>query len=83
MPFETGKLSEVETVCRLLVNDLVTNGIFTPGGRQPRATLDKYLAALAAWDRMAQRIGLDRKARKVETLADVLAKHEEGLHHGA
>jgi hypothetical protein len=65
------KLAEVETCARLLVNDLVLNGIFTPGGRHPRVTFDKYLTALSTWDRLAQRIGLDRRSRNVGTAADL------------
>jgi hypothetical protein len=57
-------IADVHTTLRLLVNDLVTRGFFTPGGN-PRRSYESYLAGLAQFDRLAQRIGLARRTKRV------------------
>lgn len=56
------RLSEVEAVARLLASDLASRGLTTAKGRV-RSTFSKWLLAVDRWDRLAQRIGTDRKAR--------------------
>jgi hypothetical protein len=65
------RLTEVETVARLLAADLASRGLTTPRGRV-RGTFSRWLECLDRWDRLAQRIGTDRRARAV-TLRDYLA----------
>lgn len=60
------RLTEVETCVRLLSNDLVQRGLFTPRGRV-RNTYSRLLETIDRWDRLAQRLGLERKTRRVPT----------------
>lgn len=61
------RLCEIEVCVRLLQNDLVSRGLFTPRGRV-RGTYDKFLATIGQWDRLAQRLGVDRRARQISPL---------------
>jgi hypothetical protein len=69
------RLSEVETVARLLAADLASRGLTTPRGRV-RGTFSRWLECLDRWDRLAQRVGTDRRSRTV-TLRDYLAHTPE------
>ena len=69
------RLSEVETVARLLAADLASRGLTTPRGRV-RGTFSRWLECLDRWDRLAQRVGTDRRSRAV-TLRDYLAHTPE------
>jgi hypothetical protein len=60
------RLTEIEVLVRLLQNDLVARGAFTQRGRV-RNTFTKFLETVDRWDRLAQRVGVDRKARPVPT----------------
>jgi len=64
-------LSELETVARLLTSDLAQRGLFTPRGRV-RVTFSRWLETLDRWDRYAQRVGADRRARQIPTLQSYL-----------
>jgi len=65
------RLSEAETVARLLAHDLAARGLFTPRGRV-RNTFQRWTEAVSLWDRLAQRVGVDRRARQVPSLQDYL-----------
>jgi hypothetical protein len=65
------RLSEVEAVARLLAADLAARGLTTPRGRV-RSTMSRWLETLDRWDKFAQRVGVTRRARAVETLRDYL-----------
>jgi hypothetical protein len=65
------KLGDIDTSIRLLTHDIAVNGLLTPGGRV-REVYDKLLAGLAAFDRYAQRVGLERKAKRVPSIAEAL-----------
>jgi hypothetical protein len=60
-----GRLGDVEITLRILATDIATNGLLTPGGR-PREVYDKFLAGLDRFDRLGQRIGLERHAKRVD-----------------
>lgn len=66
------RLSEVETVARLLAADLASRGLLTPRGRV-RGTFSRWLECIDRWDRLAQRVGTDRRGRAVSSLRDYLA----------
>ncbi|HKW00733.1 MAG TPA: hypothetical protein VJN96_12970 [Vicinamibacterales bacterium] len=72
------RLSEVETVARLLASDLATRGLTSARGRV-RSTFSRWLECLDRWDRLAQRVGTDRRSRAVPSLRDYLthAREEE------
>src|SRR6185295_11019879 len=53
------RLTEAEALCRLLGADLLTRGILTKKGRT-RSTFAAFLQAVAMWDRLAQRLGMER-----------------------
>lgn len=65
------RLSEVETVARLLAGDLASRGLMTPKGRV-RSTFSRWLECLDRWDRLAQRVGTDRRSRNVTSLSAYL-----------
>jgi hypothetical protein len=67
------RLAEVETVARLLGADLASRGLTTPKGRV-RGTFSRWLECLDRWDRLAQRVGTDRRSRSVSSLRDYLAQ---------
>ena len=67
------RLSEAETVARLLAADLAARGLFTPKGRV-RNTFQRWSEAVGLWDRLAQRVGVDRRSRPVPSLRDYLAQ---------
>jgi hypothetical protein len=67
------RLSEAETVARLLAADLAARGLFTPKGRV-RNTFQRWTEAVGLWDRLAQRVGVDRRSRPVPSLRDYLAQ---------
>jgi hypothetical protein len=72
-------LSNMETVARLLASDLASRGLMTAKGRV-RGTLLKWLEVVGTWDRLAQRIGTDRRPRGVASLSAYLTSasaHEE------
>ena len=75
------RLSEVETVTRLLASDLVQRGLMTAKGRV-RGTFTRWLEALDRWDRLAQRIGVQRMAKPALTLDAYLRDREAAQHDG-
>ena len=68
------RLAELETVARLLASDLAQRGLFTTKGRV-RSTFTRWLETLDRWDRYAQRVGAERKAKPV-SIVDYLAETE-------
>jgi hypothetical protein len=70
------RIGETDVLIRLLVNNIETHGLFTSAGRV-REVYDKLLAGMAAFDRYAQRLGLERRARPVNPLDVVRAAVEE------
>ncbi len=69
------KIADVEIVIRLLTSNIASHGLFTNGGRV-RDTYDKLLAGLDRFDRLAQRIGLERRAKSVGGLQAAIDAHE-------
>lgn len=74
------RLAEVETVARLLAADLASRGLTTPRGRV-RGTFSRWLECLDRWDRLAQRVGTDRRSRSVSSLRDYLAQAQPADEH--
>jgi hypothetical protein len=66
-----GHLAEVETTLRLLASDLARNGLTTKRGRV-RTLFGQWLAALDRWERLAEKVGDGRAARRVPDLATYL-----------
>lgn len=56
----------------LILHDLVRNGVTTKGGRV-RSAVSKYLEIFDRFDKVAQRLGLEREARDAMSLAARLA----------
>lgn len=59
-----GRLVELETFSRLLVADIQAHGIVGKSGRE-RSSYRNYLATIDRWDRIAQRLGADRRAKNL------------------
>ena len=70
------KLADVDITIHLLAADISRRGLLTPAGGV-RNVYDKFLAGLDRWDRLAQRIGLGRRARTVPTPLDYIQGHAE------
>jgi hypothetical protein len=71
------KLGDIDITLRLLTHDIAVNGLLTPGGRV-RDVYDKLLSGLAAFDRYAQRLGLERRTKRVQSISDIMREHAEG-----
>jgi ribosomal protein L40E len=69
------KLGDIDRTIRLLTYDIAVNGLLMPSGRV-REVYEKLLAGLAAFDRYAQRIGMERRAKQID-LAAAIAEHQE------
>lgn len=70
------RLTELETVARLLASDLSQRGLFTQKGRV-RSTFSRWLETLDRWDKFAQRVGPERLTKHVNPLDAVRAAVEE------
>jgi hypothetical protein len=68
------RLVEIETVARLTAADLAQRGLV-------RGTFDRWATSCELWDRYARRLGMDRKARHIDTLEslaeDIVAARRE------
>jgi hypothetical protein len=62
------RLTELEALLRSIAANLVEQGIFTARGR-PRSALSAYLSTVGTWDRVAMRLGLERKLKDVRDLS--------------
>ena len=65
------KLGDIDVTIRLLTHDIAVNGLLTKSGGV-RGVYDKLLAGLAAFDRYAQRVGLERRAKRVPSLSEIM-----------
>ena len=70
------KLADVDITIHLLAADIARRGLLTPAGGV-RNVYDKFLAGLDRWDRLAQRLGLGRRARRVPDPLDYIQGREE------
>lgn len=66
-----GRLGRVELTLRLLEADIAEHGLMTSAGGV-RKVYAQYLAGLDRWDRLAQRLGLRRRQRRVPSLREAL-----------
>jgi hypothetical protein len=67
------RLTDLEVCSRLLQADLVARGLITPKGRV-RSSYDRLLATFVCWDRFAQRLGFERRARPIPSLQEYLER---------
>ena len=70
------KLGDIDVTIRLLTHDIAVHGLLTKSGGV-RGVYDKLLAGLAAFDRYAVRVGLERRAKSVQTIAEIMRDHKE------
>jgi hypothetical protein len=59
------RLGDVEITHQILVQDIAQNGLHKPSGNV-RDVYDKFLAGLDRFDRLAQRVGISRRAKRVD-----------------
>ena len=71
------KVADIEITIRLLTSDIARHGLLTPGGGV-RPVYDKLLAGLDRFDRFAQRLGLERKAKPIAADPTAYLKHLQG-----
>lgn len=67
------RLCDVEAICALMAADLAARGILTQRGRV-RSTYAAFLQVIDRWDRLAQRLGIGRRERRIPSLAEYLAQ---------
>lgn len=65
------RLVELETFARLFVADLEGRGLFTKRGRV-RSSYGQLMATVDRWDRIATKLGLERRAKQLPHPADWL-----------
>jgi hypothetical protein len=70
------RLTDVEAMLQLAAKDIRTRGFFTVGGRT-RTTVFTFMQLLDRWDRLAQRLGLDRRTKPVTDIALALRDAED------
>lgn len=61
------RLVESEAVLRLIAANLHDKGVFSKGGRT-RGAVNTYLRVLGSWDKLASRVGIDKRAKVVATM---------------
>lgn len=71
-----GRLGDVETTLRLLMDDIQRRGLLTHSGGV-RRVYDELLSGIDRWDRLAQRLGLRRRAKQAPTLAEYLEQRAQ------
>ena len=71
-----GRLADVEVTLRLLAHDIAERGLLTPSGGV-RRVYDQLLAGIDRWDRLTQRIGVKRRARRVSSAMEATAAMPE------
>lgn len=69
------RIGDVEAMLQLAAKDIRTRGFFTVGGRT-RTTVFTFMQLLDRWDRLAQRLGLDRRTKQVPSLEQFLQQRE-------
>lgn len=70
------RLCRLELTLRLLETDIAASGLVTPAGGV-RRIYEHYLHGLDRFDRLAQRLGMRRRARPVESAADIIREYAE------
>ena len=71
------RLAELNTVANLLALDLAKRGILSPRGRV-RSSLDQFMKCLDRWDKLAQRIGMERRPKRI-TVDDLMNTSDEDI----
>ena len=67
------KIADVEILIRLMTSNLVSGGVMTASGSRVRDVYDKLLAGIDRFDRLAQRIGLNRRAKSITNPRDYIS----------
>jgi hypothetical protein len=67
---------ETSTIADYLAANILANGVLTTKGRT-RAAVTVYLQVIDRLHRLGVSIGLERRPKPAQSLADVLAQHEE------
>jgi hypothetical protein len=70
------RITELEAIIRLLGAEIAKNGILTKRGRV-RTTYNALMSAIDRWDRLAQRLGMDRRLKPIADLAAYLANNSK------
>jgi hypothetical protein len=68
------RLGDIETTLRLLAADIARRGLLTPSGGV-RRVYDQLLAGIDRWDRLAQRLGMKRRARRLNVAEQIAQMH--------
>jgi hypothetical protein len=68
-----GRLGDVEVTLQLLMMDIEARGLLTPAG-SVRKVYDQLLSGIDRWDKLAQRLGMKRRARRVPTVGEYVTQ---------
>lgn len=71
-----GRYLELCTIADYLGGRLVTQGPLTPKGNQ-RAALTAYLGVVDRLQRLALALGIERRAKPIQSVADIMREHRE------
>lgn len=69
------RLTDVEAMLHICAKDITTKGFFTAGGAA-RATVNTFMSLLDRWDKLASKLGMDRRQKRVASLEDFLTQRE-------
>ena len=61
------RLTDLEAMLHICAKDITTKGFFTAGGGA-RATVNTFMQLLDRWDKLAERLGMERRTKPVATL---------------
>jgi len=63
------RLGDVDIACRLALSDLAQHGLGTARGVR---AYDRLLTGIGSFDRLAQRLGIKRRPKAVQTLEQIM-----------
>ncbi len=72
------RLAQIDTIINLVILDLNTRGLLTVKGKV-RSTVDALFKAVDRYDKLAQRLGLERRTKKVPTSIEEFMSQPDGV----
>lgn len=61
------RLTDLEAMLHICAKDISSKGFFTAGGAA-RATVNTFMSLLDRWDKLASKLGMDRREKRVPSL---------------
>lgn len=67
------RLTDLEAMLHICAKDIATKGFFTAGGAA-RATVNTFMSLLDRWDKLASKLGMERREKRVQSLEAFLSQ---------